>query len=81
MKTATKEIAKDVGEIKAALSTLKDELRVKVHLAGMDAKDTWRKLEPQLEKVEAAAEHANEATRTKLRKALRELEGFAAAIR
>lgn len=38
---------------------LADEIRVKLHLANMDAKDAWRKLEPQLEH---ARQHAHEAT-------------------
>ncbi len=38
---------------------LADEIRVKLHLANMDAKDTWRKLEPQ---IEQARKHAHEAT-------------------
>lgn len=38
---------------------LADEIRVKVHLGTMDAKDTWRKLEPQ---IEHARQHAREAT-------------------
>ncbi len=41
------------------LETLSDEIRVKIHLAGMDARDTWDKqLEPKLDE---ARKHANEA--------------------
>lgn len=35
------------------LQTLRDEIRVKLHLAGMDAKDAWHELEPRLERLEA----------------------------
>jgi hypothetical protein len=38
---------------------LADEIRVKLHLANMDAKDTWRKLEPEIAR---ARQHAHEAT-------------------
>jgi hypothetical protein len=34
------------------LKTLRDELRLQIHLAGMDARTTWAKLEEQLEDVE-----------------------------
>jgi hypothetical protein len=52
----------------ASLRTLRDELRVKVHLGAMDAKDrwqdaerTWHKLEGRLEEVgRATAESAEE---------------------
>jgi hypothetical protein len=63
------------------LETLADEIRVKLHLAGMDANDTWdRILEPRLFD---ALEHGREAKAssakavTDLAKALRE---FAASL-
>ncbi len=34
------------------LKSLRDEVRVRLHLAGMDAKDEWNKLEPHLFDVE-----------------------------
>jgi hypothetical protein len=46
------------------LRTLRDEVKVKLHLAGMDAKDQWAKLEPELFKVERAAEQATESSRS-----------------
>ena len=45
------------------LRTLRDEIKVKLHLAGMDAKDQWAKLEPELFKVERAAEQATESSK------------------
>lgn len=30
---------------------LRDEVRLKLHLAGMDLKDEWERLEPQLERA------------------------------
>lgn len=38
------------------LRRIADQIRVKVHLAGMDAKDAWAKLEPRLHKYERKAE-------------------------
>ena len=46
------EISRDLGK----MQTLRDEVRLKLHLAGMDAKDEWNKLEPQLLVAERAAE-------------------------
>ena len=58
---ATKaEIRKDIDATIADLEQLADEVRVKLHLAGMDARDTWEKtIEPRLEQ---ARHHAKEAT-------------------
>jgi hypothetical protein len=37
------------------LTQMRDEIRVKLHLAGMDAKDAWKDLEPKLDKLEHEA--------------------------
>jgi len=42
------------------LVQLKDEIRVKLHLAGMDAKDAWQRLQPRLEHFERTAEEVTE---------------------
>jgi hypothetical protein len=52
-------IQQDLDEALSQLETLSDEIRVKMHLAGMDAKDAWRALEPR---VAEARQHAREAT-------------------
>ncbi|HEY6033505.1 MAG TPA: hypothetical protein VIV58_04575 [Kofleriaceae bacterium] len=39
---------------------LADELEVKIHLAGMDARDKWHELEPRLEQLEHAIVHSSE---------------------
>ena len=56
------------------LRTLRDEIKVKLHLAGMDAKDQWAKLEPELFKVERAAENATDASKKLLDEALSRLK-------
>lgn len=40
------------------LRQMADEVRVKVHLAGMDAKEAWTKLEPKLHAFEHRVESA-----------------------
>lgn len=46
----------DAATIKQDLHRLADEIRVRIHLAGMDAKDAWQKLEPKLREFERKAE-------------------------
>ncbi len=43
----TQELKIELHKSLALLSTLRDEVRVTLHLAGMDAKDKWAKLEPE----------------------------------
>jgi hypothetical protein len=43
------------------LRAFADEIRLQVHLAGMDLKTRWNELEPQLLKAERVARDAGEA--------------------
>ncbi|MBL8917581.1 MAG: hypothetical protein JNJ54_01865 [Myxococcaceae bacterium] len=42
-------------DVKKELRALADEVRVKLHLAGMDLKDEFTKLEPQLDRAFSSA--------------------------
>lgn len=64
----------------ATLQTLRDEVRVKLHLANMDLKDQWNKLEPHLADVEKKAEEVTEASRGILNEAVKKLEKFRASL-
>lgn len=48
----------DQFKIRQQLRQMADEVRVRVHLAGMEAKDRWAKLEPRLQAYEKKAEGA-----------------------
>jgi hypothetical protein len=55
------------------LKTLRDEIRVDIHLAGMDAKDKWKEMEPKLRDAEKMLDNVSEAAG----KAMEEMvEGF-----
>ena len=63
------------------LARLRDEIRLKVHLGGMEAKSTWSDLEKQLEQLEERfgyeGDHVVETTRqiaVELRAALRDFQ-------
>lgn len=62
MSQTTTELKTEIEKSLAAMQTLRDEVRVRLHLAGMDAKDEWKKLEPHLEEVERAAVALTAAT-------------------
>ncbi len=50
-----KEIQAHLKEAMGLLTTLRDEIRVEVHLATMDAKTQWSKLEARYEQAEQCA--------------------------
>jgi DNA repair exonuclease SbcCD ATPase subunit len=62
------------------LQTLRDEVRVRLHLASMDLKDQWNKLEPHLADVEKKAADATEASRNLLEDAVKKIEKFRASL-
>ncbi len=51
-----KQFEHDLGELKK----LRDEIRVKLHLAGMEVKERWKQLEPRLEEIERKVEAGSE---------------------
>jgi len=44
----------------AELKKMRDEIRVKLHLAGMEVKERWKALEPKLEEIERRVETGSE---------------------
>ncbi len=71
MSHSTVETNKDTSDVSARLATLRDEIRVRVHLAGMEAKQGWEVLEKEYNKVEGSVKAATVAPRADL-KALEE---------
>ena len=78
MNQTTKDLKAELEKSAAILRTLRDEVRVQLHLGGMTAKDEWRKLEPRLE---AALERASKDVSDATRDAVVELTGAARKIR
>ena len=63
MNHTTKDLKAELEKSAAMLRTLRDEVRVQLHLGGMTAKDEWRKLEPRLEEaLERATKDVSAAT-------------------
>lgn len=57
----------------AEIQQLRDEMRVRVHLAGMDAKALWDELEPRLLALEDEAKEAKASAAVALRQTANEL--------
>ena len=49
---AEKTIKQELEETRDDLRRAADEIKVKLHLAGMDAKDAWEQLQPRLTEFE-----------------------------
>lgn len=56
------DMSSEIDKILEDLKQERDELRVKLELAKMDAGDEWEKIEDQLAKLQAKAEQVADAT-------------------
>jgi hypothetical protein len=70
MSDTTKDLKAELDKSVGLLKTLRDEMRVKLHLAGMDTKDQWNKLQPHLDHVMDAAKDVSAASHTAVTEAL-----------
>jgi hypothetical protein len=68
------ETPKENPQLSKDLKSLADEVRVKVHLAGMDLKDEFKKLEPQLDRAFSSAAIVSNEVLGDLKKRLTELK-------
>jgi hypothetical protein len=80
MSTATNDMKKEIQRDVDRLRTLRDELRVKLHLASMDAKTEWTKLEPKIAEAEHAAEKASKESYDIVANAVKKLNKLLAGI-
>ncbi|MGK3959729.1 hypothetical protein [Sorangium sp. So ce1151] len=80
MSNITSELKSDLTKSLESLQTLRDEIRVRLHLAGMEAKDAWGKLEPTLLDAEKLAEDVSETSRNALRDILEKVKAFHSSL-
>jgi predicted nuclease with TOPRIM domain len=52
----------DLENVKASLRALRDQIKLTAHLATMDMKDEWARLEPQLQEAEKYVDVMSKAT-------------------
>jgi hypothetical protein len=81
MSQLTTDLKSDMKKSLDELKMMRDEVRVQLHLAGMDAKARWAVLEEELFEAEKAAESAmSEAAQKALAKSIAKLEAFRASM-
>ncbi len=47
-----KSLKEELDDTRNEMQRMAEEIRVKLHLAGMDAKDAWNEMQPQIEDFE-----------------------------
>lgn len=63
------------------LRTLRDEIRLELHLARMEAKERWRKLEPVMFDAEKLAEKVTDTSKRAVTEVIAELKEFQEHLR
>jgi hypothetical protein len=71
------QVSKRVAELK----TLRDEIRVNLHLATMDLKDEWHQIERKLPDASTAVEQLKDATAEGVDRLIAELRTFRERLR
>jgi hypothetical protein len=57
------EVGRQLEAILAELQTVRDEIRVRIHLAGMELRDKWKELEVRVEEIERRRPEATQKVR------------------
>ncbi|MBX7097514.1 MAG: hypothetical protein K1X89_07375 [Myxococcaceae bacterium] len=73
---SAQQLKQNLEQSLALLRTLRDELRVEVHLAGMEAKTRWEGLERRFTKAEAMAANVSNASHTIVDEAVTAFRAF-----
>ncbi|HTO98417.1 MAG TPA: hypothetical protein VMK66_15315 [Myxococcales bacterium] len=64
-------LKQDVEKAMAQLRTIRDEIRLQLHLAGKDAQEAFKKLEPSLGELEEKMGQVSDATKAKAQELLK----------
>jgi argonaute-like protein implicated in RNA metabolism and viral defense len=65
------QLKQEVDKAVAQLRTIRDEIRLQLHLAGKEAQEAWKKLEPSLGDLEQKMGQVTEATKAKAQELLK----------
>ncbi|MBX3219245.1 MAG: hypothetical protein KF795_01925 [Labilithrix sp.] len=78
----TEQIKEEVDKNIERLATLRDEVKLQLHLASLDARTEWdEKLAPKVLEAEQTAKELTEATRVSARELVTRVEEFLARVR
>jgi hypothetical protein len=73
----TEQLKAEVDKNIEKLATLRDEVKLKLHLASLDAKKEWDdKLAPRVLEAERAAKNVTESSRSTLSELIAKIEDF-----
>ncbi len=76
------DVKTEVNKGLARLGTLRDEVRLHLHLASLDAKQEWdEKLEPRITELQGSAHQMGDASKVAVADLVKRVESFYAKLR
>jgi hypothetical protein len=79
--TTTTDLKSELKKSLELLQTLRDEVRLQLHLGGMEAQRRWDELEPRIASVEQAAKEATESSRAAVGDVIAALKELSASLK
>ena len=70
----------DTQQLVTKLQTLRDEIRVRLHLASLDIKQEWDKLDPQVAELEKLSHEASDAVKEKAHALMEKLHALRSSL-
>ncbi len=81
-KEITNDVKAEVTKQLERLGTLRDEVKLHIHLASLDAKQEWNdKLEPRIHQVQESAHDASDASKAAVHDLVTHIEAFVSKLR
>jgi ElaB/YqjD/DUF883 family membrane-anchored ribosome-binding protein len=78
----TQHVKEEVDRTVARLQTLRDEVKVRLHLASLDAQKEWDEvLSPKIFELEQTAKQVGEPARAKAKELIERVEAFLGRLR
>ena len=81
-KEITNDVKNELTKATEKLATLRDEAKLHLHLATLDAKQEWEeKLEPRIAELQSSAAQLTESSRATVQDLITRVEGFVSKLR
>lgn len=80
MSERTEEIRHQLAAALGTMKRLRDEIRVDLHLANLEARNQWRELEPRMQEAERLARDISETSRKAVEEIISRLRAFRASL-
>jgi hypothetical protein len=78
----TNDVKNEVSKGLEKLATLRDEAKLHLHLATLDAKQEWdEKLEPRIDELQVKAAELSESSKVAVQELVERVEGFVSKLR